>query len=758
MLTALSGLKGMRPWQAVVFLAVIVGLGGGGYVAYSGLGGSDEALAAEERLVLIEYGDLVNQVTSNGSIAFPNREVLFLSAQGTVATLLVSEGQEVTAGQELATLDEEAVASLQQTLARARVNLEQAEEALEELGAGDGQTDVGELDQATLASLTKDVAQARVTLLRSRDELDDARNPFTALVQARAERDVAAARLSLDSAQEVWEEASAGPTSADIKDARAEATTAEAALASALQDLAYQEAEHARRVAAALDSLTIAEGAYVDSLVSFLGIEPSDAELALDLDDLLTDWGIDLADLFSRVRRYDESSIALFGAGSINPLGPAVDDPATPWNELTVYTWINLFPGDLFGTCDGVTLQAADLCVRKELDADRGGYLGALGAWESAAATAAKATSNAMKAVDQASSSHETAQERLVDVLAGPSSLDVESKLSQVAVAQATLDEALEALAEAEAGADPLDVALRAAELASAEAAMERAEERLADFLSGGDPLEVALGLAELATSKAAVQTAEDRLDGAVLVAPFAGYVAAVNAEVGQSVGPNTPILEIVDPTVAEVVGVVDEIDVLQVGVGARALVTLDGLPGLPLVGIVATIGSSAVTQQGVVTYDISIQVQAPPGVPLREGLSATAAIVLRQETDVLLIPNAAIGGSFDAPFARVASDGAVEERLVVLGDTDGFWTVVRQGLAEGDRVVMEGQVPQAGGQSFTNFGGLGGGFGGGQQLSPEARQQFMQSLTPEQRNNLRRQFQQPQGGGGGGGGGGTRQ
>jgi hypothetical protein len=168
-------------------------------------------------------------------------------------------------------------------------------------------------------------------------------------------------------------------------------------------------------------------------------------------------------------------------------------------------------------------------------------------------------------------------------------------------------------------------------------------------------------------------------------------------------------------------------------------------------VGIVATIGSSAVTQQGVVTYDISIQVQAPPGVPLREGLSATAAIVLRQETDVLLIPNAAIGGSFDAPFARVASDGAVEERLVVLGDTDGFWTVVRQGLAEGDRVIMEGQVPQAGGQGFNTFGGLGGGFrGGGQQLSPEARQQFL-----EQQNNLRRQFQQQQGGGGGGAGGG---
>lgn len=745
MLSALKGLKGLRPWQVVVSLAVIGGLGGGGYVAYAGLGGSDEALAAEERLVLIEYGDLVNQVTSSGSIAFPNREVLFLSAQGTVATLLVSEGQEVTAGQELATLDEEAVASLQRTLAQARVSLERSREALEELGAGGVEAEAGATDPATLASLTKDVAQARVSLLRSRDDLDDARHPYTALAQARAERDVAAARVSLDSAQEAWEEATAGPTAADIEDARAEATTAEAALTSAVKDLAYQETDHARRVATALDALTVAEAAYVDSLRSFLGIEPSDTELALEMDDLLASWGIDLADLFSRQRRYDESSIALFGSGSIGPLGSAVDDPATPWDELTVYTWINLFPGDLFGTCEGVTLQTGDLCVRKELDADRDGYVKALGAWAAADAAASKATSNAMKVADQASAGLEASEERLADLLAGPDPLAVESTHSQINVAQATLDEALEALAEVEAGADPLDVALREAEVASAESAVERTEERLAEFLSGGDPLDVALGLAELATAEAAVRTAEERLEGAVLLAPFGGYVAAVNAAVGQSVGPNTPILEIVDPTVAEVVGVVDEIDVLQVGVGARALVTLDGLPGLPLPGVVATIGSSAITQQGVVTYDISIQVQVPQGVQLREGLSATATIVLRQETDVLLIPNAAIGGSFDAPFARVSSDGAVEERLVVLGDTDGFWTVAREGLAEGDRVIMEGQVPQAGGQGFNTFGGLGGGFGGGQQL------------TPEQRDNLRRQFQQQQGGAGGGVGGGRQ-
>ncbi len=31
-----------------------------------------------------------------------------------------------------------------------------------------------------------------------------------------------------------------------------------------------------------------------------------------------------------------------------------------------------------------------------------------------------------------------------------------------------------------------------------------------------------------------------------------------------------------------------------------------------------------------------------------------------------------------------------IEERKVVLGDTDDYWVAVREGLSEGDQVVME--------------------------------------------------------------------
>ena len=124
--------------------------------------------------------------------------------------------------------------------------------------------------------------------------------------------------------------------------------------------------------------------------------------------------------------------------------------------------------------------------------------------------------------------------------------------------------------------------------------------------------------------AQAALDAALQRLEDATLQAPMAGTVSLVNVEAGQAVNANTTVVEVVDPSVVEVDGVVDEIDVLFIRQGARAEVTLDALPGQVLEGIVSEIGSAAINQQGVVSYPIRILLQVPAGVDLREGLTAT--------------------------------------------------------------------------------------------------------------------------------------
>ncbi|MCH7626566.1 MAG: hypothetical protein IIC83_11635, partial [Chloroflexi bacterium] len=101
-----------------------------------------------------------------------------------------------------------------------------------------------------------------------------------------------------------------------------------------------------------------------------------------------------------------------------------------------------------------------------------------------------------------------------------------------------------------------------------------------------------------------------------------------------------------------------------------------------------------------------------------QEGLSAVANLALGEE-EGLLVPSQAIRGTFNAPVVLVKSGVVFREQPVTLGTSDGFWTVVYEGLSEGEEVVIE--VRESTVQQLTGFAGFrarSGGFsrgGGGQ-------------------------------------------
>ena len=269
------------------------------------------------------------------------------------------------------------------------------------------------------------------------------------------------------------------------------------------------------------------------------------------------------------------------------------------------------------------------------------------------------------------------ALDELSELTDEPDPLDVDAARNQVAVARANLEAAGDDLSELTSEPDPVELDAKANQVAVALASLDEAEDKLAELLGAVDPLEVALRQADMASARLPLDSSLDLLNGATLVAPMSGIVSLVNVEAGQSINANIRAVEIVDPTVIEVDGIVDEIDVMFVQVGASAEVTMDALPGQVLQGTVSSVALAAETQQGVVSYPIRIQVQLPQGIQPVEGLSATASIVIREDSDVLLVPLQALYGTFERPLVRVSNGGAVEERPVSVGNSDDFWAVI---------------------------------------------------------------------------------
>ena len=322
---------------------------------------------------------------------------------------------------------------------------------------------------------------------------------------------------------------------------------------------------------------------------------------------------------------------------------------------------------------------------------------------------------NKRKELALASADLTQAEEELAKLKGEPDALEVANKEKELALASADLTQAEGELAELLAGPDPIDVNAARKKIELARAKLADARGALAEVLAGADPITVALREADVAASSAALASARGRLEQAALTAPWAGVISTIDVEPGQQIAADAAAFEIVDESIIEVDGVVDEIDVLFVREDAIASVTMDALPGQVLSGVVSDIatagggGQQSISQQGFITgivrYRISIRVDVPPGLSLPEGLSAIASVAISEDRGVLLVPLDAVYGSFEQPVLRVMSDGDVEDRAVSLGNSDDFWVVVESGIAEGDVVVMQYR------QADEGFGFPGGGF-----------------------------------------------
>ena len=282
---------------------------------------------------------------------------------------------------------------------------------------------------------------------------------------------------------------------------------------------------------------------------------------------------------------------------------------------------------------------------------------------------------------------------------------------SEVAAAQEDLNDKIVALQDL-ISPDEVDIELARQELAVARADLTVASQERADLVNP-DPATVALRRAEAATAREELATAIAATKGTQIIAPFDGVVAEIQVEEGQSVNKDAATVVIADPSIVEISGTVDEVDVLFLQVGDSASIELEALGDEALIGNISDIAAFGESNQGVVTYPVTIQTEQPAGTQLPEGLSAVAEVVIREQSNQLLVPIQALFGSVNDPILLIpTSDGTLVPRNVTLGISDDFWTVIEDGVVgEGETILMT-----VVGSDTSQFGGFRAvaGFGGG--------------------------------------------
>ncbi len=203
-----------------------------------------------------------------------------------------------------------------------------------------------------------------------------------------------------------------------------------------------------------------------------------------------------------------------------------------------------------------------------------------------------------------------------------------------------------------------------------------------------------------LEIAKLNLESAELNLEKAVIVAPFDGVVADITITEGKEISTATlatPAVSLVDTSEIEMRGFIDEIDIAMVQLGQEANIILDALPDEEVKGSVVFISPVGTILAGVVSYDTTITLKNPVA-ELRDGMSATAEVIIERHEDVLSIPNRYIRGTTENPMVVVLVDEQEEEREITLGLSDGINTEVLSGLQEGEKVILPTSGERQGG------------------------------------------------------------
>ena len=163
------------------------------------------------------------------------------------------------------------------------------------------------------------------------------------------------------------------------------------------------------------------------------------------------------------------------------------------------------------------------------------------------------------------------------------------------------------------------------------------------------------------AASAAADLVRKTRADS-VLIAPISGLVSQRSVQVGERVGVDARLVEVVDLSRLELEAAVAPEEVGGVLIGQTARLRVDGLAKTAQAKVVRINPS---TQAGTRSVMVYLAVQPQPG--LRQGLFARGSVEL-ERTPALVVPTSAVRVDQARPYVLVVLDGKVLQRSVTLG------------------------------------------------------------------------------------------
>lgn len=240
-----------------------------------------------------------------------------------------------------------------------------------------------------------------------------------------------------------------------------------------------------------------------------------------------------------------------------------------------------------------------------------------------------------------------------------------------------------------------VDAGTLSIDLESAQANLQNAirdRQRYENAFKTGGVTQQQLDHARLAVENAQASVAQSRIrvGDANARASINGIINKRYIEPGAYVSPGTKMFEIVDVSKLKLAVTVNESQVAQLKLGDAVQVTASVFPDKKFTGHVNFIAAKA---DASLNFPVEIEV-ANSRTQIKAGMYGTAIFDFPGQAPVVIVPRSAFIGSVNSNQVFVLDTGNIARtRKVIAGRIMGDQVEVLQGLNEGDKVIISGQI-----------------------------------------------------------------
>lgn len=655
------------------------------FVFKSYVGSDNTIVEKNQQIILMQKGDLISEVSISGQLKFSTNKDLLFTSPGKISKIHVDENSTVSKGDILATLEDIKITELEKDVAQALANVETAKEALEDT--------IKPYTNTQIATAEYQLSVTISSLLDAKDDLNNTKtgDPNLIALKGKAISDVKITLLKSEFDLNYYMQ---NGKKVDMDNAKSNYDIAKIAKDNSVRTLNLTKSQWAKTLEPYTEDITNFKNEYFDNLNKWFGIK-TDSKYLISTDEILNSWNTSLTQIFTEG--------AITRDIYLNP----IDNIKTEWNELIIYGWLHLNPAtignessskDIWITCDNTpvlpvntigTVTIVKTCIKKELKDSWDTYNTAISTLNEKNIEKDKAIDTAQSAFQNKSALFRTAEQTYKEILSRSQTEKEEQLKHQLTINKETLKNLEEDLLKLK-NPSKLDISKKEYYVKQLEADTKDKQEMLDEMKMGGKTESINLKEAQLKNTQALLRNSQNILSGAILKAPFDGIITDIKFEEGDTITTNNVIINIANPNNVEFTGDVDEVDVLYLKQNLKAIIITDALKDIELDGELFNVASASTVSQGVRSFQVKISVIVPENIKLKDGLSATARVIIKAKYGINLIPIQSLYGTFDNPTVKIINNGEIIEQIITIGDSDAIWVEVLSGINSNDMIVME--------------------------------------------------------------------